>query len=184
MDRSGRFRSLFAVSTQDGRAPWCRRDPFLFTQRGRTMPKLATRSLEPIRRWPLTREAREQLLEEIARLRGDLTSLAGQGLEEGIVRLPMTIAIRRLETLRDVLDRCELVDDTSCAAIGRRARLREDDGEPNSYEIVFPGDGDPSRGRISADSPIGAAVLGARPGDVVEVRAPAGPWSVTVLAVN
>jgi len=148
------------------------------------MPKLATRPLEPIDRWPLTREAREQLIEEIARLRGDLTSLAGQGLEEGIVRLPMTIAMRRLETLRDVLDRCEVVDDTSCAAIGRRARLHDGDGEASSYEIVFPGDGDPDRGRISADSPIGAAVLGARPGDVVEVTAPAGRWSVTVLAVD
>ena len=52
-----------------------------------------------------------------------------------------------------------------------------------SYTIVFPGDGDPSRGWVSADSPLGSAVLGARAGESVHVAAPVGRWRVTVVAV-
>jgi transcription elongation factor GreA len=148
------------------------------------MPDTAIRTTENARLWPLTSDARSQLIDEIARLRQDIASLTGQGLEEGIVRLPVAIAARRLETLKGVLDRCDIVDDTPCAAIGRRATLRDHDGEPMSYEIVFPGDGDPSRGAVSADSPLGQAILRARAGDIVEVSAPAGSWSVTVVSVD
>jgi transcription elongation GreA/GreB family factor len=135
------------------------------------------------RPWPLTDEARNALIDEIANLRAELETMAGQGLEEGIHRLPIAIAIRRIRTLEDVLDRCEVVADGR-AAIGRRAVLRDGDGEAVSYEIVFPGEGDPSRGRISADSPLGLALLGAQSGDVVHVTAPAGGWGITVVALE
>ena len=67
--------------------------------------------------------------------------------------------------------------------IGRQATLREDDGETFSFRLVFPGDGEPAQGWISADSPLGSAVLGRRPGDVVEVAAPAARRAVTLVAV-
>ena len=44
--------------------------------------------------------------------------------------------------------------------------------------------GTPAEGWLSADSPLGAAVLGRSPGDAVEVTAPAGSRVVTVLAVE
>ena len=134
--------------------------------------------------WPLTREAWDRLVDEIGRVRRDVSTMSGQGLEEGILRLPLALGLRRLETLQAVLDRCQLVDDEPCAAIGRRATLRNSEGEAMSYEIVFPGDGDPSKGHISADSPLGAAILGARAGDVIDVSAPAGRWAVTVVSVD
>ena len=77
-----------------------------------------------------------------------------------------------------------VVDDASYAAIGRRVILQSSDEEPIGYEIVLPGSGDPSVGWISADSPLGDAILGAQPGDVVDVDAPGGRWSVTVVAVS
>lgn len=144
----------------------------------------AAQSIAPARSWPLTSEARDRLVDEVARLRESVSTMAGQGLEEGIVRLPVAIAMRRLETLSDVLDRCELVDETRCVAIGRQATLREGDGEAMSYEIVFPGDGEVDKGWVSADSPLGLALLGAAVGDVVNVDAPAGQWSVTVVSVD
>lgn len=136
------------------------------------------------RSWAMTDEAWQRLVDEIAQLRADLASLAGQGLEEGIVRLPLAQASRRLETLRQVLDAAELATDPACAAIGRRVTLRDNADEAMTYWIVFPGDGDPEQGWISADSPLGAAVLGARAGDVVDVVAPVGRWPVTILAVD
>lgn len=136
------------------------------------------------RTWPLTREARQRLDSEIAELRDELTSLTTRGLEEGIVMLPVALASRRLDTLKQVQAAAEVVTDPGCAAIGRRVRLREESGEMLSRSLVYPGDGDPRRGRISADSPLGSAILGARAGDTVEVEAPAGRWSVTLLSVE
>lgn len=144
----------------------------------------AAKSIAPDRSWPLTREAWDRLVDEVSQLRESVSTMAGQGLEEGIVRLPVAIATRRLETLHEVLDRCELVDETPCVAIGRRATLRDGDDEAMSYEIVFPGDGDVDKGWVSADSPLGHALLGASAGDVVHVEAPAGRWSVTVVSVD
>ena len=148
---------------------------------------MSTNAVQPIedaRPWPLTRQAWDELVDEVARLREDVTLMTGQGLEEGIVRLPVTLALRRLETLRGVLDRCQVVDDSACAAIGRRATLRDDQGEAMTYEIVVPGDGDPDMGCISADSPLGGAILGAKVGDVVEISAPGGSWFATVVTVE
>jgi transcription elongation GreA/GreB family factor len=70
------------------------------------------------------------------------------------------------------------------AVIGRRVTLLEEDGDSVTYGLVFPGDGDPIQGWISADSPLGAAVLGCAPGDRVEVDAPVGRRVVTVLSVE
>jgi transcription elongation factor GreA len=148
------------------------------------MPKSAARSIERMPSWPLTREAWDRLIEDVAQLRAELVAMTGQGLEEGIVRLAVAVGARRLATLKEVLDRCEVVDEAKRAVIGRRVVLRDGDGEALHYRIGFPGDGDPDRGFISADSPLGMAVLGTRPGDVVRVEAPAGPWTVTVVTVD
>jgi len=148
------------------------------------MSSTAAAPLTKARPWPLTRAARTDLVDEIARVRQELTSMTGQGIEEGVFRLPVSMAVRRLDALMEVLERCQVVDDTDCVAIGRHATLRDADGEPMSCLVALPGDGDPANGRISADSPLGAAILGARPGDAVEVAAPAGSWSVTVVAVR
>ena len=68
--------------------------------------------------------------------------------------------------------------------IGRRITVLEPEGASVTYTLVFPGDGDPAQGWISADSPLGSAVLGCEPGDRAEVIAPAGRRIVTVLSVE
>jgi transcription elongation GreA/GreB family factor len=144
----------------------------------------AAQSIAPVRSWPLTREAWKRLVDEVADLRQSVSTMAGQGLEEGIVRLPVALAMRRLATITEVLDRCEVVDEPRCVAIGRRATLRDGDGEPMSFELVWPGARQLDQGRVSADSPLGHAILWASPGDVVSVDAPAGRWSATVVSVD
>ena len=148
------------------------------------MSTAAANPAEQLRSVPLTREAWDRCHDEIARLRDEITQMNGHGLEEGVLRLPVAIAAGRLAVLKDVLDRGQLVDDASYAAIGRRVILQSSDEEPIGYEIVLPGSGDPSVGWISADSPLGDAILGAQPGDVVDVDAPGGRWSLTVVAVS
>jgi regulator of nucleoside diphosphate kinase len=52
--------------------------------------------------------------------------------------------------------------------------LNLDTGETVVYTLVFPGEADSTKGKISILAPIGTAVLGYRVGDVVEWPVPAG----------
>ncbi len=149
------------------------------------MTEQAIRQAPRTRPWPMTADSWRRLIDELERLRSDVAELASSAPPEaGIVHLPMAHASRRLDTLTEVLEFAETRDDADCAVIGRHVTLREDDGETARFTLVFPGDGDPGNGRISADSPLGAALLGARMGDVVEVVAPAGRRRVAIVAVD
>jgi len=147
------------------------------------MTELATRRPSREQRWPMTREAWLTLVDELGRLRADVASLAGE-LADGVVDLGVIKAARRLDVLSAVLDAAERIHESERAVIGRRVTVLEPDGESVSYGLVFPGDGDPAQGCISADSPLGSAILGCVPGDRVEVTAPAGRRLVTVLSVK
>jgi transcription elongation factor GreA len=99
------------------------------------------------------------------------------------VELRFGQATKRLAQLREIHDAAESVDEPGVAVIGRRVSLREDDGTAVTYAIVLPGDGDPDQGWVSAESPLGRALLGSRAGDLVTVVAPAGARRVAVTAV-
>jgi transcription elongation GreA/GreB family factor len=131
----------------------------------------------------MTGEAWLALVDELRRLRTDVASLAGEPAE-GVVDLAVVTAARRLEVLSAVHDAAERIHEPERAVIGRRVTLLEPEGDSVTYALVFPGDGDPTQGWISADSPLGSAVLGCLPGDRVEVAAPAGRRVVTVLSVE
>jgi transcription elongation GreA/GreB family factor len=147
------------------------------------MAELATRRPSREQRWPMTREAWFALVDELARLRADLASLAGE-LADGVVDLAVIKAARRLDVLSAVLDAAERIHESERAVIGRRVTVLEPEGESATYSLVFPGDGDAAQGCISADSPLGSAILGCVPGDRVEVTAPAGRRVVSVLSVE
>jgi transcription elongation GreA/GreB family factor len=133
----------------------------------------------------MTEAAWHTLVDELGQLRSDVAALAGAGAQDdSVIHVPVFKAARRLDVLSAVLDACEKVLESDRAVIGRRVTLREEEGDSVTYALVFPGDGDPAQGWISADSPMGSAVLGCEPGDRVEVIAPAGRRVVTVLSVE
>jgi hypothetical protein len=149
------------------------------------MNEPAIRQPSANQRWPMTGEAWRTLADELGQLRIGLAVLSGAGApDHSVVHLPALEAGRRLDVLSAVLDASEQVHEPDRAVIGRRVTLLEQEGESVSYALVFPGDGDPPQGWISADSPLGAALLGSIPGDVVQVIAPAGHREVTVLSVE
>jgi transcription elongation GreA/GreB family factor len=131
----------------------------------------------------MTREAWFTLVDELGRLRADAAYLAGEPAD-GVVDLAVIKAARRLGVLSAVLEAAERIHEPDRAVIGRRVTVLEPEGESATYDLVFPGDGDPARGWISADSPLGSAVLDCEPGDRVEVTAPSGRRLVTVLSVK
>jgi transcription elongation factor GreA len=69
------------------------------------------------------------------------------------------------------------------AAIGTRVLLRRPTGIVE-YELVGAGEVDLNRLRISADSPVGQAVLGRQPGDTMNVELPGSRVSYELLSVE
>jgi transcription elongation factor GreA len=67
--------------------------------------------------------------------------------------------------------------------LGSRVKVRDLDGEAE-FNVVEPGEADAADKRVSADSPLGRALLGREVGDEVRFRAPGGLLAVTVLEVN
>ena len=61
--------------------------------------------------------------------------------------------------------------------VGCHVEIEDDAGERLEVEIS-------SVGGVSPDSPLGAALLGTKVGDVVEVAAPRGAWRARVLSVR
>jgi transcription elongation GreA/GreB family factor len=139
---------------------------------------------EPRLGWPMTAEAREALARELELLHAEMLASASVDRLGNVVRLPVRHTRERVETLRRVLAGAVVIDDPAVAAIGRRVAVADDDAEVLEIALVLPGDGDAVRGWVSADAPLGAALLGAAAGDTVVVHAPAGRWTAHVRAVR
>ena len=61
----------------------------------------------------------------------------------------------------------------------------DEDGDEDAYVIVSSSEADPMAGKISDESPIGAALLGQRAGAVVSVALPGGYTSeITIKSVE
>jgi transcription elongation GreA/GreB family factor len=67
--------------------------------------------------------------------------------------------------------------------VGSRVRLQDLEGEA-AYALVQPEEADPFAGLVSAESPLGRALLGRAPGERVSVRAPGGVRVVTIVSVS
>jgi transcription elongation factor GreA len=86
---------------------------------------------------------------------------------------------RRISILRARLDGAVVVEgaDDGVVRVGSVVEIDDDDGERLEVEIS-------SVGGVSPESPLGAALVGARVDDVVEVAAPSGTWHARVVSVR
>jgi transcription elongation factor GreA len=68
--------------------------------------------------------------------------------------------------------------------LGERVRLRDlETGKRLEYELVGTFEADPAAGRISAESPLGRALLGRRKGEVAVVEAPRGLRQLRITSI-
>jgi len=94
----------------------------------------------------------------------------------------------RILTLETMLKNYMLIDESKAEAdevsLGNTVTVREGDDEPEKYHLVGAAEADPTKGRISNESPLGQALLGRRVGDTVQVSAPAGLLTFRILAIE
>lgn len=147
------------------------------------MPVDAVRPAGAVAAWPMTVQAAAALASEIRSAEDELAALrdgrAGMATSARLV----AAVLARLGALRAVLGYAVITDAPDVVVIGRQVTVDADDGETTRFRIVLPADGDPDRGWLGADSPLGLALLGRRAGDRILVPAPAGPWGARVVDV-
>lgn len=68
--------------------------------------------------------------------------------------------------------------------IGCRVTVQEQGEASDVYFIVGPKEANPITGWISYESPIGKALMGHKPGDVVEIQTPGGNLRLTILKLE
>ena len=87
-------------------------------------------------------------------------------VEARIAALEATLKVAR------VIDDSELSGDT--VSIGMNVTIQEEGEEPESYDITGSTEADMNLNRISDESPVGAALIGCKVGDSVDVTLPNG----------
>ena len=146
-------------------------------------------------RWiPMTPEAFRLLETEADRLVaavGDSQSTAWADGISGEPDAPTFVAngelhllTQRLAKLRAAIANSHVVRPDGRAVVGTRITVGDANGPCEAYELVAPGQADARAGRVSSDSPLGAALLGRRAGDAVDVTTSAGTHRVTVVRVE
>jgi transcription elongation factor GreA len=123
---------------------------------------------------------RTEVVEAIAtaRAHGDLS----ENFEYHAAKNEQGLLERQITILRDRLDRAQIIDEDAAKAsgvvsVGSRVQIKMDDGETMDVEIS-------SVGGVSPESPLGSALLGAKVGDDVMVKAPKSSWKARVVSIG
>jgi transcription elongation factor GreA len=151
-------------------------------------------------RIPVTEDGLRTLREEYQHLvkneRPRIARLIGEAREFGDLREnaaydaakhDQALIERRIRELEQTLKRVDLIDEKAkrngVVSVGSTVTI-EIDGEEETYTIVGAVEAKPAEGRISNESPIGKALLGASAGDDVTIETPSMDMRARVLRVE
>ena len=95
----------------------------------------------------------------------------------------------RIEELEKILKNAEVVDedevDLERINIGCKVKILDVEySEELEYKIVGSTEANSLKGKISNESPVGKALIGAKVGDVINVETPAGVFQYKVLGIQ
>ncbi len=136
----------------------------------------------------LVKVKRPEIVERVsdARDMGDLSENA----EYSAAREELSFIDGRIEEIEELIKKAVVVKEESSAngknksiAIGSKVNLKID-GKTETYTVVGEWEADPIAKKISHESPLGKALLGKGTGQIVEVEAPAGKVTYTIVSVQ
>ena len=133
----------------------------------------------------LKHEKREKIKNDIAVARsfGDLS----ENSEYDEARNEQAKNEARIKELEELLENAVIIDetniDTSVVSLGSTVKVSGVMGEV-IYDLVGSNESNPMEGKISDQSPIGAALIGKRAGDSVTVETPSGSLILQILDVS
>jgi transcription elongation factor GreA len=88
----------------------------------------------------------------------------------------------RIRTLRHRVDNSQIIEvgAADVVGVGTQVEIQDPTGKTLTVEISNL----TKPGAVSPTAPLGAALMGARPGDEVEVAAPRGAWTAKVISIS
>jgi transcription elongation factor GreA len=93
----------------------------------------------------------------------------------------------RLQELEDVLGRATIIQDNCIdrnkVGLGCKVTVKTD-SKKVAFHLVGEWEADPLRQKISHESPLGQALIGKKIGEKVEIDAPAGKLTYTILSIE
>ena len=121
---------------------------------------------------------------EVAKGFGDLSENA----EYSAAREKQSRIEGRILELQEMIEHAEIIETTGeegVANVGSTVKVFDMEyEEEDEYRIVGATEADPSKLFISSESPIGAALIGSREGDVLEVETPGGLVKLRVISIT
>lgn len=150
----------------------------------------------------LTQEGKKKLEEELEYLttvrRKEVAEAIKSAKEEGDLsensaydeaKLAQGFLEGRIQTIQVQLRNAVIIEDSNgskngVVSIGATVTVEEEGFGEETYQIVGSAEADPLDGKISNESPIGQALLGAKIGDSVTVETPGGEAIFKILKVK
>jgi transcription elongation factor GreA len=122
---------------------------------------------------------------KIAREFGDLS----ENSEYDAAKKEYNLLMQEIETIEETLRKATIIDSnevtTDIVNIGNFVKVYDMEfDEEETYKVVGNIESDPSKKYVSNESPMGQAFLGAKVGDVVTVKAPAGDIQMKILEIS
>jgi transcription elongation factor GreA len=120
---------------------------------------------------------RAEMVEAIATARsfGDLS----ENFEYHAAKNEQGLLERRITILRSRVENAVIVDRAEEGTVGVGSVVEVEDESGGRFEVEIS-----SVGGVSTESPLGAALVGAKVGDSVRVQAPKGAWTAKVVTVR
>ncbi|WP_408633471.1 transcription elongation factor GreA [Mycoplasmoides pirum] len=154
-------------------------DKYLLTEQGRKQLEEELRYLVDVKRpevIKLIQEAREQ---------GDLSENADYDAAKSSQGEIET----RIKEIQDILSNIEIIKESRSQQLVVRIGtivqiLDHEDQQKHQYEIVGAIEADPSKNKISNESPLAKAIIGKKEGDVCEIRGIEFPYNVTIKKIK
>lgn len=133
----------------------------------------------------VTAQGLAQLQQRVSELNALRTALQAQGEQADKQRLADSERDLRYFTARlqsaQVVPRASATDKVQ---IGSRVTYVDEQNQQHEVQLVGEDQADAGHGLINWGSPLGRALLGAAPGDVVLWRRPAGDQSIEIVAIT
>jgi transcription elongation factor GreA len=94
----------------------------------------------------------------------------------------------RIQEMEYLLNNAVIIEEKNVqrdsVEVGAHVTVQEEDFDPETYHLVGAREADPRNGRISNESPIGSALIGARVGDSVIAETPGGKVTLKILKIE
>ena len=178
-----------ALPVLRGALPWgavtCRKEPTLADREIILTPEGYRRLKEEIEY--LSTKKREEVAERIKESRyfGDIS----ENSEYDDAKNEQAMLEQRIFQLEDKLRSAIVIDaaqvSTDEVGIGTKVTLQDvGKGDVMQYVIVGSAEADPTDHKLSNESPVGRAIMGAKPGEIVTVTVPSGKTKLKVITIE